>query len=287
MDNRAATRAERIDKIKQSRWIGYPKAQEILKSLDALLSHPKVNRMPNMLIVGPTNNGKSELVKRFQELHPARDNPKGNSTYAPVVVVQAPPVPDENRLYNNILTKVFCPHRPKDPAVVKEPQVLEVLNRIGVRILIIDEIHSILAGSTERQRQVLNVIRRLGNELKISIVAVGIKDAFRAIQTDPQLANRFKPALLEKWTLNNDYLRLLASFEKLLDLEKPSRLHETSLATRLLSMSEGTIGELSTLLNDAAEFAIESGEECITHSLLDRLRWLSPSDRKNLARMVT
>ena len=104
MDTRAATRAERIDKIKQSRWIGYPKAQEILKSLDALLNHPKVNRMPNMLIVGPTNNGKSELVKRFQELHPARDNPKGNSTYAPVVVVQAPPVPDENRLYNNILT---------------------------------------------------------------------------------------------------------------------------------------------------------------------------------------
>lgn len=287
MDSRSTTKAERIEQVKSSRWIGYPQAQNILQKLDDLLNHPKINRMPNLLIVGPTNNGKSELIMRFQELHPASENPKGNGIYAPVIVVQAPPVPDENRLYNNILTKVFCPHRPKDPVVVKQPQLLEVLNRIGTRMLIIDEIHSILAGSTERQRQVLNVIRHLGNELKISIVAVGTKDAFRAIQTDPQLANRFKPALLEKWTMGTDYLRLLASFEKLLALEKPSRLHETSMATRLLSMSEGTIGELSSLLNEAAEYAIESGAECITHSLLDRLDWLSPANRKNLARRVT
>jgi hypothetical protein len=33
----------------------------------------------------------------------------------------------------------------------------------------------------------------LGNELKLPIVAVGTQDAFNAISTDPQLANRFEP----------------------------------------------------------------------------------------------
>jgi hypothetical protein len=53
----------------------------------------------------------------------------------------------------------------------------------------------VLAGPLLRQRQFLNVIKHLGNELQIPIVAAGTQDAFNAIQTDPQLANRFAPAV--------------------------------------------------------------------------------------------
>jgi len=33
--------------------------------------------MPNMLLVGDTNNGKTMLVQRFRAQHPAHDNPQG------------------------------------------------------------------------------------------------------------------------------------------------------------------------------------------------------------------
>jgi superfamily II DNA or RNA helicase len=36
-------------------------------------------------------------------------------------------------------------------------------------MLIVDEIHHLLAGSATRQRQFLNVLKYLGNELKIPI----------------------------------------------------------------------------------------------------------------------
>jgi len=56
---------ERIEKIRSSRWVGYTTAKKILDKLDDLLTHPKTHRMPNMLIVGETNNGKTMIVNRF------------------------------------------------------------------------------------------------------------------------------------------------------------------------------------------------------------------------------
>jgi hypothetical protein len=84
----------------------------------------------------------------------------------------------------------------------------------------------------------------LSNELQIPIVVAGTHDAFNAIQTDPQLANRFEPAPLPRWTMNEDYLRLLASFEVGLGLEQPSHLIEPALATKILVLTGGTIGEI-------------------------------------------
>lgn len=56
-------------------------------------------------------------------------------------------------------------------------------------------------------------MKYMGNELQIPIVGVGIKDAYRAIQTDSQLANRFEPAVLPRWEMDKNFLRLLMSFE--------------------------------------------------------------------------
>ena len=92
-------------------------------------------------------------------------------------------------------------------------EVVQLLSTVGVKMLIVDEIQHVLAGPMLKQRHFLNVIKYLGNELQIPIVAAGTHDAFNAIQTDPQLSNRFEPALLRRWTLTDEYLRLLASFE--------------------------------------------------------------------------
>jgi len=274
---------DRIERIRSPRWIGYPRTKAILARLEDLLIWPKSHRMPNMLLVGDTNNGKTMLMQRFRAQHPAYDNPQGAGVRVPVLVIQAPPAPDEGRFYNAILELLFAPYKPNDRVDKKQAQVIKLLRYVDLRMLVIDEIHHILAGNLNRQRTFLNVIKYLGNELQIPIVGVGTKDAFRAIQTDPQLANRFEPALLPRWSLDADYLRLLASFERMLPLSKPSALHETALATKLLSMSEGYLGELSTLLTRAAVKAVESEHEYINAKLLDQVGWVAPSERRRQA----
>ncbi len=271
---------ERIIRIRSPRWIGYSRAKEILNKLEDLLSYPQTDRMPNLLLVAETNNGKTTLVNRFKKAHPADDNAGGEGISVPVLVIQAPPIPDENRFYNAILESLFAPYKAHDRVDKKQFQAIKLLRYVGLRMLIIDEIHHILAGSLNKQRAFLNVIKFLGNELRVPIVGVGIKDAFRAIQTDPQLANRFEPVLLPLWTVNEEFLRLLASFERMLPLKNPSNLHDMSLATKIHSMSEGHIGEVARLLTEAATHAVQTGKEQINAKVLDSVDWTAPSERK-------
>lgn len=271
---------ERINYIRSPRWIGYDTANSILDRLESLLTHPKTHRMPNLLIVGNTNNGKTMLVKRFCSRHPPEDNKEGQSFVVPVLFVQAPPVPDEGRFYNAILDLLFAPYKPSDRVDRKQFQAIKLMREVGLRMLIIDEVQHILAGNLTRQRTFLNVIKFLGNELEIPIVGVGTKDAFRALQTDTQLANRFDHARLPRWKNGDDFIRLLMTFEQMLPLRNPSMLDEPALADRIYSMSEGYIGEISRLLVEAAVVAVKTGREAIDKRLLESIGWVAPSDRR-------
>jgi hypothetical protein len=274
------SKEERIDRIRSARWIGYTRAKEILDQLEDLLTHPKKHRMPNLLIVGSTNNGKTMIANRFVSKHPAYDNEDGDGITLPVLAVQLQAAPDEGRIYNAILKKLYAPHKEKEHPDKKLFQVVQILSRINTRILMLDELQHILAGNMSRQRQVLNTIKYLGTELQIPIVGIGTQDAFNAINTDPQLSNRFEPAPLPRWQMNDEYLRLLASFERALPLKKPSNLIETDLALKILSLSEGLIGEISDLLTAACIRAIETNGECITLRTVGSVKFTPPSDRK-------
>jgi hypothetical protein len=158
----------------------------------------------------------------------------------------------------------------------KQAQDLNLLKEVQTRMLMIEEIHHMLAGSPTRQRTFLNTIKYVGNELQIPIVGIGTKAAFNALQIDPQLSNRFVPEALPRWEADAEYLKLLASFER----SGAVRARRASLALKVLAMSEGTIGEISAVLTKAAVRAIEFGTERIDMKILDSIGWVAPSDRK-------
>lgn len=275
--------SERILHIKRPRWIGYGRAKEVLDKLEDLLDYPRQERMPNMLLIGETNNGKTMLITRFRETHPALENPSGEAMKIPVLYIQAPPSPDERGIYNAILNRLFERSPRTQGTDAKRDQVVAVLRRVELGMVIVDEIHHLLAGSYVKQRNCLNVLKYLGNELCVPIVGIGTAEAMRAIQTDPQLANRFTPEVLPKWSKNTEFARLLASFERVIPLRHPSRLASPELASIILEISGGTIGEVSSLLNMAAIRAINSGEECITTEILATCGYVSPSRRRQSA----
>ena len=273
------TDAERQEAILAYKWIPYTRAQQVLGRMDDLLRYPAAHRMPNLLVVGDTNNGKTAILRRYAQAHASFTREEDGRLTWPVVYVQAPPEPDEKRFYDVILDRVGVPYRVNDRADKKQLQVIHVLRHLEVKLLIIDEIQHVLAGSLAKQRLFLNVLKYMANELMIPLVCAGIRTAFNAIQHDEQLANRFEPVALPKWVPGEEYSRLLLSFEQLLPLRKASNLMEDALAHRLLAMSEGTIGELAKLLRAAAMKAIDSGTERITLPLLGQTAYISPSDR--------
>ncbi len=275
-----STIEERIESCRNFKWIGYTQAQKILDKMDDCLKYPKSIRMPNILLVGDSNNGKTAILTRFHKLHPAYLDEETDKLTNPVLMVQAPPEPDEKRFYNAILEKLFAPYITSEKIDSRYSRVKNLLLEMDTRMLIIDEIHHVLAGSPTRQRKFLNVIKHLSNDLQIPLICAGTKLAFNAIQTDQQLSNRFEPRVLPRWSNNVEFKRLLLSFERLLPLKEESKLLESSISTKILSMSDGLIGEVSTILELSSILAIESGLEKISRKVIDEIDYVPPEKRK-------
>jgi Bacterial TniB protein len=275
--------AERMRYSLHDCFINHPAADAILKDLHGLLNHPKVHRMPNRLLVGETNNGKTALIRHFIAMYPATNDPRREAADIPVVYVQAPPVPEEHRFYAALLDAIGVIHRRSYRTGELFYQVRNLLPKVGLKMIVIDEIHHILAGSTKNHHAFLNTVKYIGNELMIPIVGAGTQQALYAVQSDSQIENRFQPLELPRWKCSNDWRRLLATFELELPLRNPSDLADQRTAQRLHLMCEGTVGELSALLKQAFVEAIRGGEERVCDAVLDRLRWIPPSQRRKHA----
>lgn len=269
---------ERVQRIRADRWIGYPKAIAAIEKLEALLNWPSKQRMPNLLIVGPTNNGKSMIIEKFRRTHPPIT--EHDSEKIPVVSVQMPSEPSIKRFYSALLIAIGAPIRPRQQLAELEQQTLRLLRAVKVQMLVIDELHNIMAGAGSSQREFLNLLRFLGNELRIPMVGIGTKEAYLAIRSDDQLENRFEPMVLPVWQEGKELESLLASFVAILPLRRPSLIANSDMARYLLARTEGTIGELAQLLMCAAIAAIESGEESINSRTLSLADYEGPTERR-------
>lgn len=261
------SKQERIKFLDEDKWIGYPKAKEILEQLERLYNTPKKLRMPNMLLYGETNNGKSSIIEQFCKKHIMQNSDE--SVIIPIVTVMAPEGPDLSALYDGILYELMVPFASTAKKSKKLHQIQYYFQETNVKMLIIDEIHNILSGTIGKQKEYMNALKNLNNNLQIPIVLVGIKDALRATSTDTQIKNRFPPTLLPQWKLDQEYLSLLASIEKLLPLKKPSNLaRKKELALEIYNRTDGYIGEILILIGLATEKAINSSTEFISLEIL-------------------
>ncbi|MDL4776797.1 TniB family NTP-binding protein [Actinomadura xylanilytica] len=272
--------AERLAYVRADRWIGYTRATQAVTRLEELLTWPAKQRMPNLLLIGPTNNGKSMIVEKFRRTHPPVSH--SDREEIPVLVVQMPSDPKVARFYTALLSALGAPLRPRQVLPVLEQLTLRLLRETGVRVLVIDELHNALAGRGEARREFLNLLRFLGNELRIPLVGVGTRDAYLAVRSDDQLENRFAPFVLPRWEPDTEAGALLASFAAAFPLRRRSHLAAPEMVEYLLARSEGTIGELAALLTDAAVAAIESGEEAINQRTLLMADYAGPTERRRL-----
>ncbi|EPJ77225.1 transposition helper protein [Pseudomonas sp. CFII64] len=268
---------ERIRFMGEPRWIGYPTAHNVLDTLESLFDAPKRPRMPNLLIVGDSNNGKTTIVRQFIKNHGEGYVDENSEPVRPVILAEAPPSAEEKDLYVSILEAFWMPYRPTDSKLALRYQVIHTLRELKVRMLIIDEIHSMLTGSAVKQREVMNALKKLCNELAIPIIGVGTPDAVQILHLDPQHASRFDVVKLGIWKLNADFQRLLKAFEAVLPLKQPSGLFKPELAQIIHSISGGNIGDLHGLLVECAKEAILSGKECIDRQMIENKSWVRPT----------
>jgi type II secretory pathway predicted ATPase ExeA len=275
--------SERIRRIRTDRWIEYARAESALEKMEDLLAYPQRMRMPNLLLVGPTNNGKTMIVEKFRREHPQKLFGTGYVALVPVLKIQMPAGPDEYRFLTAIAETLAMDRKTSSRLAVLQSQVLEAMRRKQTRMLVVDELHNILSGTPPQQRRLLNLIRWLGNELQIPLIGVGTVEALRAVQSDDQLANRFEPFALPLWSDDDDFRRLLNTLEAVLPLRKRSDLDDPALANRIYAAGEGILGEIIAIVMQAAVEAVRSGSERITVRTIEAASFIRPSERRRVA----
>lgn len=285
---------EKIAYINQETWINYPLAQNTLNQFENILKHEQgKTRVTSVLLVGSPNNGKTSILQRFIDLHPSYDlfatNPekltkeffeKYNATGIPLIYIVSPSEPSETRLYGEILKSINTPFKESESVSRKQYLVEYYLGILNVEMLIIDEIHNILSGSVARQKQMLNAIKNLSNNLKIPIILSGTKDALRAVSTDTQISSRFRPAYLTKWKMDKNYVNLLATILTTLPLSKESDILNPKTAQEILNISDGNIGDIIGLLKKATIYALKNNKEKITIDEIKNCGYSSTANTK-------
>jgi hypothetical protein len=261
----------RLHVLQRDRWVDYPRASQALAHLERLLLTPKRERMPCMVMHGESNIGKTLIVTKFQREHPPKFDTAAGVERRPVIAMQMPATPDQHRFYSALLFELGAPHSASASLSVLEDLVRGLLRRIAPRMLIVDEVHHLLAGGYREQRASLNLLKFLANDLKISVVVVGTTDAPLALASDAQMRSRFTPFEIPRWRESEELRSLLGGFEQVLPLRKPSGLAQRTIVQFVLAASTGLTGEISRLLNGAAALAILDGSERITMAHLEHV----------------
>lgn len=166
------------------------------------------------------------------------------------------------------------PFVPRATILDLETQALRSLKRMDVKLLMLDEVHNILAGSAKEQRVMLNTLRYLSNELKISLVCLGISDAREAISGDIQLARRFEELLLVRWQGDEEFHELVVAILRHLPLKLASQISARALR-QVLQITDGITARVFAMFNDLAVEAIASGPECISDTNVETWRPLT------------
>lgn len=252
---------ERIAWIRADRWIGFDQAGLALARLENLLTYPARDRMPCLLIYGDTGMGKTKIVRKFERAHPPKFCQVTGVDRRPVVVAQVPSEPLERDLYRELLSSMGAPAMAGGTLAREKDVCRALLRTVGAKMIILDEVNGMLAGTYRQQRIFLNAIRFLANDLRIPLVCAGTDLARQALLTDGQLAERFEALHLKPWKNDAAFAGLLKSLGHILPLREPSDLTGPATRARVHALTSGVTARIFRLIETAAEAAVHSGRE--------------------------
>ena len=172
----------RIAHIRAERWVQHAAADRVLGHLQEALEQPPRERMENILLVGESGMGKTMLVRKFERQNASPFDDVAGIQRKPVVVMLMPHQPTEGQFFSQLLEALNAPspgHFTRG-FPVQDPAV-RLLRQLGTRVVVIDELNSLLAGTARQQRVFLQLLRFLSNELRLAFVGVGVPEARHAL----------------------------------------------------------------------------------------------------------
>lgn len=260
---------DRIAFILQDRWIGHPRADEVLGRIRMAQQTYGRGRPLSLLIVGESGIGKTMIRTKYQRDQRVTWQERTGVRRQPVLSFQMPPEPLEAKFFKAALDALDAPAENFSRTRTVQDSAVSLLRLVKVELLMVDEIQNVFAGTARQQRLFLNNLRWLINELRLPIVVFGTVEALDVFGGDDQLQRRFQAVRMANWFDDlAGFKQFVVLMERTLPLRKSGELGTGDALKVLLEASEGITSNLCRLIEDAAVAAIRDGDERVTVRLL-------------------
>jgi hypothetical protein len=165
----------RIARVRVERWIDHRAASLVLFLLQESLEQPLRERMENILLLGESGMGKTMILRKFERINTRPFDARVGVEHRSVVVVRMPHEPTEAAFADQLFTVLRAPRSGlggRQDLWGMRGTAFRLLREIRARVLVIDEINSILVGTPRQQRLFLQLLRFLSNELAIALAGI-------------------------------------------------------------------------------------------------------------------
>lgn len=261
----------RIARIRAERWIAHTTAMEILESLQEAFTQRRSERMENVLLIAESGMGKTSLIRKFERTNAADVDPVSGVAPRPVVVMLMPEEPNEDAFFVQLLKAIDAPFdlSPRRHRLALRETTFRILRELDTRVLVIDELNSLLVGTPRQQRLFLQLLRFLSNELQIALVCTCVPEARHALLSDPQLRSRFSDLELPPWKANAELQAFINLMVQGLPLRSPSPIDSTKIRRLLIERSGGITLTICRAVERAGVAAIRNGQERLDQASLE------------------
>ncbi len=258
---------DRVAYIQQPCWYSLDVFESKLDHLNFFYQLPDNPRPRCLLLIGESGMGKSCLLREFHSQHPSSRSKRTGKLRQPILHLEIPPVMVTP---SGFMKSVFqaaglFPARRGLPGMLKYFE--SMMSDVMPRMILIDEGQRIAHCDRSNTRDILEVIKWLGKTTQRPIVLSGVPHTSTIINNDAQLRRRFETATLEEWRCDNLFQQFVKSvFENLplLDGYDQDLLTRKELLDAILKKTHGITGQILNLLQDAAVYSLQSGEERLT-----------------------
>lgn len=221
------------------------------------------------LVCGHSGSGKTTLVEQVVARYPVESRRDGD--VRPVVHVELAEATTKKAMVSAIFAAMGYDNRPRLTANEIIEEIADKVERLGVKMILIDEAHHLTHG--RELRPITEFLKSLLNRIRCNIVLVGLPE-LQEMRHEEQFDRRLRPDLAlapYNWVLWQERLQfcgVLARFEQLLDLEKSSNLRSENNAARMYVATGGHIGIVVKYLVAALELTLQRGHQRVTNRML-------------------
>jgi len=227
------------------------------------------------LITGLTGSGKSTIAKAYAATYPRRE--EDERTVIPVLYVELPGQPTAKVIAERILNAMQDPFSERGGAEQKLQRIRRLLSECRVELLIFDEFQHVTDNLDSRACDIAaDTLKNMMNETGVPCLFLGGPSCRRYFVRNQQLGRRCTPKVhLNPFGIATKdekvaFQRLLKALESRLPFVQKSALVDVDVVGSLWYASFGLFGQLTQLVGEALDLALQSGATTLTTAHLHR-----------------